>query len=42
MFQGGILLPTASEDVTIPNFVVGIFQLLPPTSGLFFELLPNV
>ena len=43
MFLGGlrILLPTASEVVALLSFVVAIFQVLPPTAGFFFELLPT-
>ena len=35
-----ILLPTASEVLALPIFVVAIFELLPPTSSLLIELRP--
>ena len=39
MVLGGlrILLPTASEVLALPSFVVAIFELLPPAAGLFIE-----
>ena len=32
-----ILLPTASEVLALPSFVVEIFELLPPAAGLFIQ-----
>ena len=44
MVLGGLirkLLPTASKVLALPSFVVAIFELLPPTAGIFIERRPN-